>query len=261
MTFNEEKIVNEIIIFIRNYFKENKLKGVVIGISGGKDSAVVATLFTKALGHDNVEGIWMPCNSNDEDYQDAKLLCNNLKINLNEFDLTNIYNLFNDNIEKQNVNPKYLIDANINLKPRLRMTTLYYYASMLSKIKNGTYIVAGTSNKSELYVGYFTKGGDNSCDIEILSDLTVSEVIKIGEYLKIPDRIIHKIPNDGLSNKSDEEKLGVTYHDIDLFINNDVSSIDINNQNKIVKLHNNNLHKFTRAKYRKDNNENRNICR
>ena len=129
MCFNEEKIVNEIIHFIRNYFKDNKLKGVVIGISGGKDSAVVATLFTKALGHDNVEGIWMPCNSNDEDYQDAKLLCNKLKINLNEFDLTNIYNLFNDNIDC-NIKKTSLVDANINLKPRLRMTTLYYYAGI-----------------------------------------------------------------------------------------------------------------------------------
>ena len=246
----EEKTVNGIISFIKDYFNKNKLKGVVIGISGGKDSAVVATLFTKALGSNNVEGVWMPCNSSKEDYLDAKLLCNKLNINLNEFELSNIYHEFNHNVK--DISLECLGDANINLKPRLRMTSLYYLASIFSKIKNGNYIVAGTSNKSELYVGYFTKGGDNSCDIEILSDLTVSEVIKIGEYLNIPDKIIHKVPNDGLSNKTDEEKMGVTYHDIDLVINNQSSLISKDSKNKIAKLHKNNLHKFRRAKYRKD---------
>ena len=246
----EEKTVNDIISFIKDYFNKNKLKGVVIGISGGKDSAVVASLFARALGSNNVEGVWMPCNSSMEDYYDAKLLCDKLNINLNEFDLLNIYNAFNHNVK--DISLDCLNDANINLKPRLRMTSLYYLASIFSKIKNGNYIVAGTSNKSELYVGYFTKGGDNSCDIEILSDLTVSEVIKIGEYLNIPDKIIHKVPNDGLSNKTDEEKLGVTYHDIDLVINNQSSLVSKNSKNKIAKLHKNNLHKFRRAKFRKD---------
>lgn len=250
MEFKEKKIVENIIIFIREYYQKNHLKGVVIGISGGKDSAVVATLFTKALGSNNVEGIWMPCHSSKNDYQDAKDLCKFLNINLNEFDLTNLYDEYVKNIRiNNNVQDNDLIDANINIKPRLRMSTLYYYASMFSKIKKGIYLVAGTSNASEIYVGYFTKGGDNTSDIDVLSDFTVSEVIKIGEYLGIPDKIIHKIPSDGLSGMSDEEKLGISYHDIDLYLRNKKGLKDKNVKDKIIKMHQNNLHKFRRNRF------------
>ena len=249
----EKEIVDRIINFIRNYYKKNHLKGVVIGISGGKDSAVVATLFTKALGCNNVEGIWMPCHSSNNDYQDTKDLCKFLNINLNEFDLTNLYDEYVKNIKKNNnVQDNDLVDANINIKPRLRMSTLYYYASMFSKIKKGIYLVAGTSNASEIYVGYFTKGGDSTSDIEVLSDLTVTEVIKIGEYLGIPNKIIHKMPSDGLSGMSDEEKLGVSYKDIDLYLK-DKNNKDIKKdiKDKIERLHQNNLHKLQKNSFKK----------
>lgn len=249
--FDVKKITNEIIKFIRNYYKENNLKGAVIGISGGKDSAVVAGLFKEALGSENVVGIWMPCHSKDEDKENALLLTNHLGIELKEFDLTDIYDKYVEEIKKNNeVDEANLIDANINVKPRLRMNTLYYYAAMLSSLKKGTYIVPGTSNKCELYVGYFTKGGDSVSDIQVLADLTVEEVIRVGEYLKLPDRIIHKIPDDGLSGKTDEEKLGVLYSEIADVINNK----EIENKEhleRIKKLHKQNMHKFNTPTYRK----------
>ena len=251
--FNVEKVTSEIIEFIRNYYKENNLMGAVIGISGGKDSAVVAGLFTKALGCENVVGLWMPCHSKNEDYENAKLVANTFGFKLMEFDLTNIYNNYVEQIKNNNlVTDDNLQDANINIKPRLRMSTLYYYAAMLSNVNKGVYIVPGTSNKCELYVGYFTKGGDNVSDIAVLADLTVDEVIKIGEYIGVPNRVIYKTPDDGLSGKTDEEKLGVKYSEIAEVINkHDNPNVSKKTFEKIKKMHQNNLHKFNVATYRK----------
>lgn len=246
--FNVEKVTNEIIDFIRSYYKSNNLKGAVIGISGGKDSAVVAGLFSKALGSENVVGIWMPCYSKKEDYDNALLVSKTFGFELKEFDLTGIYESYIKQIKDNNdVIDNELVDANINIKPRLRMSTLYYYAAMLSK--TGTYIVPGTSNKCELYVGYFTKGGDNVSDISVLGDLTVEEVIKIGEYIGVPDKVIHKVPDDGLSGKTDEEKLGVKYSDIAKVINGE--DVDIKTYEKIKKMHERNSHKFNIPTYKK----------
>ena len=252
--FNVERVTNEIIEFIRHYYKKNNLKGAVIGISGGKDSGVVAGLFAKAIGPENVVGIWMPCHSKEEDYKNAKLVANHFGFKLKEFDLTNLYDSYVEQIKENNlVNDANLIDANINIKPRLRMSTLYYYAAMLSSVNKGVYIVPGTSNKCELYVGYFTKGGDNVSDIQVLADLTAQEVVKVGEYIGVPDMVIHKTPDDGLSGKTDEEKLGVKYSEIAEVINNpDNPNVSKVVYEKIKKLHKNNLHKFNVATYRKD---------
>ena len=252
--FNAREVTNEIIKFIRDYYKKNNLKGAVIGISGGKDSGVVAGLFAKALGPENVVGIWMPCHSKEEDYDNALLVANHFGFSLKEFDLTNLYDNYVEQIKENNlVNDDNLIDANINIKPRFRMSTLYYYAAMLSSVNNGVYIVPGTSNKCELYVGYFTKGGDNVSDIQVLADLTVQEVIKVGEYIGVPDKVIHKTPDDGLSGKTDEEKLGVKYSEIaEVMSNPDNPNVSKDVHEKIKKLHKNNLHKFNIATYRKD---------
>lgn len=250
MKFNEKKTTFEIIEFIRNYCKKNNIKGAVIGISGGKDSGVVAGLFSKAIGSKNVTGLWMPCHSKIEDKNNAYLVSKKFNFELKEFDLTNIYDEYVEKIKENNVvEDLNLKDANINIKPRLRMTTLYYYAAMLSNLKRSIYIVPGTSNKCELFVGYFTKGGDNVSDIQVLSDLTVEEVIKIGEYIGVPDQVIHKAPDDGLSGLTDEEKLGVKYKDIACVINNE--EVDVVNKNKILNLHNRNLHKFNTPVFRK----------
>ncbi len=244
------KVTKEIVKFIKDYYKKNKLKGAVIGISGGKDSAVVAALFTKALGSENVVGLWMPCHSKESDKNDALLVSKTFGFPLKEVDLTKIYDEHVKEIKKVNkVSDNNLINANINIKPRLRMMTLYYHAAMLSSVSNGIYIVPGTSNKCELYVGYFTKGGDNVSDIQVLADLTVDEVIEIGEYLGVPECIIHKAPDDGLSGLTDEDKLGVTYKDIAKVING--LDIDKVTKSKIVKMHENSLHKFKTPTYKK----------
>ena len=247
----DAKVESEKIIkFIQNYYKENNLTGAVIGISGGKDSGVVAGLFSRALGSDNVVGIWMPCHSNEIDKENAKKVSKKFGFELLEHDLTNTYENYVKQIKEINkINDEDLIDSNINIKPRLRMMTLYYYAAMLTRKNKKVYIVPGTSNKCEIYVGYFTKGGDNVADIQVLADLTVEEVIEIGKYIGVPDEVVNKTPDDGLSGKTDEEKLGVKYNDIAKVINNE--KIDKKEEEKIKVLHNKNLHKFNTTTYRK----------
>ena len=248
--FNAEKEVNNIIKFIRDYFKNNKLKGVVLGISGGKDSAVVAALFTKALGSENVLGVTLPCHSKEEDKTDALLVAKKYGFELINLDLTNTYDSFIKEIENLgNFSENEVLNSNINLKPKLRMASVYYLAALYSAIKGGTYIVAGTNNKCELFVGYFTKGGDSTYDIGVLNDYTVSEVIKIGEYLCVPKEVLLKVPSDGLSNKTDEDKLGVKYSEIESFIDNKELNDEV--KNKINNLHEGAKHKFNIPVYKR----------
>jgi len=248
--FNARFETQNIIEFIKDYYEKNNLGGVILGISGGKDSAVVAALFTKALGKENVIGVTIPCHSNLNDMIDAKLISDFYGFELINFDVTSTYDSFKK--ELTNLGKFSELDtknSDINIKPRLRMSTLYYLAALFSNVKNKTYLVAGTSNKCELYVGYFTKGGDNVHDIAVLADYTVDEVIKIGEYLGVPERVLYKTPSDGLSGVSDEEKLGVTYKNISDYLNNKL--IDKEMINKIECLHNNNQHKFNIPTYRR----------
>ena len=241
--FDAKKEVENIVEFIRDYFKKNNLKGVVLGISGGKDSAVVAALFSKALGSENVLGVTLPCHSIETDKSDAKLVADKYGFELLNIDLTNVYDSFINEINKiDNFSEKELKNSNINIKPRLRMASVYYLAALYSELKGGTYIVAGTGNKCELFVGYFTKGGDSTYDIGVLNNYTVDEVIQIGEYLEVPDVVIHKAPSDGLSGQSDEDKLGVKYKDIAKYMNSE--ELDEEIKNKIEKLHNGSKHKF-----------------
>jgi NAD+ synthase len=251
--FNAKEVTNEIIKFIQDYFKENNLKGVVLGISGGKDSAVVAGLFCKALGNTNVIGVTLPCNSNEKDKMDAQIISNHFGFRLFNLDLSETFKIFNNefnrNFNSLDFNAEILNDSNINLKPRLRMASVYYIAQAFSSLENSRYIVAGTSNLSEIYVGYFTKGGDNVCDISVLGNLTVEEVIKIGDYIGVPKEILYKTPSDGLSNLTDEEKLGVTYQDISKVING--KKVKLSTLEKINALHLKNKHKFIIPTYKK----------
>ncbi len=248
MEFNAKEHTNRIIEFIQNYFNENHLGGVIIGISGGKDSGVVAGLFTKALGPENIVGVTMPCHSHSTDATDAKLVSDKYGFKLINMDLTSVY----DEFERQaKLIDDYVVseDSEINLKPRLRMSTLYYLAQMYSKKDGKPYIVAGTGNKCEIFVGYFTKGGDGVSDINVLADLTVDEVIQIGEVLEVPEQVLYKAPSDGLSGKTDEDKLGVTYSDIAKVINGQPVEEDI--KERIMKKHKANEHKFHIATYQK----------
>lgn len=259
--FDEVKITNEIIEFIRDYYKKNNLKGAVIGISGGKDSGVVAGLFAKALGPENVIGVYMPCHSKELDYENACLVANKFGFKLITVNLTEIYDKYVEgikNIYGNMLTDEILKDANINVKPRFRTLTLYYQAALNTKLNNGVYIVPGTSNKCELFVGYFTKGGDNVNDMQVLADLTVEQVIKVGEVIGVPKEVLYRAPDDGLSGLTDEDKLGVKYSEIAEVIreyNHDetINPIDINNETKekIIKLHKNNEHKFITPTYKK----------
>lgn len=202
-TFDAKKESENVVNFIRDYYKKNNLEGAILGISGGKDSGVVCALLVKALGKENVIGVTMPCHSNEEDRSDAKLVSDYYGVEMINFDITEAFDKFKDNVKLLgSFTNDELKNSDINLKPRLRMATLYYLTALYTSIKGKTYLVAGTSNKCELYVGYFTKGGDSTHDISLISDFTVEEVIKIGEYLKVPSKVLYKTPNDGISNQS-----------------------------------------------------------
>lgn len=250
--FNVEKETKNVIEFIRDYYKKNNLGGAIIGISGGKDSAVVAALFTKALGKENVIGVTMPCHSNKNDKTDARLISDYYGFEMINFDITGVFDSFKEELNNLgNFKDDEIKNSDINLKPRLRMSTLYYLAALYSAIKGKTYLVAGTSNKCELYVGYFTKGGDSVHDISPIADFTVDEVIKIGEYLKVPEKVLYKAPNDGLSNQTDEDKLGVKYKEIASYID-DENSVDEKTKEKIKRLHNASKHKFVIPTYKRN---------
>lgn len=249
--FNAELEVNNIVDFIKKYYKDNNLGGAILGISGGKDSGVVAALLVKSLGKENVIGVTLPCHSKEEDRIDAKLISDYYGIELINFDITSTFDAFKDELKSLGTfTNEEVKNSDINLKPRLRMSTLYYLAALYSALKGKTYLVAGTSNKCELYVGYFTKGGDSVHDISLIADYTVEEVIKLGEYLKVPEKVLYKTPNDGLSNLTDEDKLGVKYKDIATYME-DATLLDKETRQKIEKLHKNNLHKFNIPTYKK----------
>lgn len=209
-----KKEVEEITKWIKNYVEDSKADGVVIGNSGGKDCAVVIALAQKALGKENILTVAMPCNSIKEDIADARLVADRFEVPLLEIDLSNTYQTLENEIEKV-IKPKEewrAREAKINTKPRIRMTTLYYIAQNLN------YLVIGTGNKCEAIVGYTTKWGDNAHDFNPIGEFTVEEVLEIGRYLNVPDKIINKAPNDGLGGLTDEEKLGVTYKQIEEYI-------------------------------------------
>lgn len=209
MINNIEYEVKQITKWIRDYVEISHSKGVVVGNSGGKDSATVIALATKALGKENVVTIAMPCNSINADFEDAKLVADKFKVPLLKIDLTNTYKTLENELDKI-IKPKD--EAKINAKPRLRMTALYYVAQSLD------YLVIGTGNKCESIVGYTTKWGDSAHDLNPIGDFTVEEVLQIGEYLGVPEKIIKKAPADGLGGLTDEQKLGVKYKQISEYI-------------------------------------------
>lgn len=246
--FDAKKETEKIIKFIRDYYESNHLKGAVLGISGGKDSGVVAGLMVKALGSENVVGVTLPCHSKPEDARDAKLVAEKFGIELLNIDLSSTYDAFKQEVVKLgDFTDEETHNSDINIKPRLRMASVYYLAALLSATRGGVYIVPGTSNACELYVGYFTKGGDSVYDIAPIYGLTVEEVIKVGEVIGVPEKVLYRTPDDGLSGMSDEEKMGVRYADIGKILRNE--EVDETEREKIEKLHRGSLHKFNIPRY------------
>lgn len=205
---------NNAIKWLKDYVEKTGAKGVVVGNSGGKDSATVIAMATKALGKDHVVTVSMPCNSVQSDFEDAKLVADTFEVPFLKVDLSETYADMEDTINTSLCDLKTELnkEAKINIKPRLRMATLYGIAQSLK------YLVIGTGNLCESLVGYTTKWGDNACDFNPIANFTVPEVLAIGKYLGVPDKIINKSPNDGLGGKTDEEKMGVSYIQIEEYI-------------------------------------------
>ncbi len=231
--FNAEKVKNDCVEWIRNFFEENgKGCNAVVGISGGKDSSIVAALCVEALGCDRVIGVLMP-NGEQHDIDMAKLLVEHLKI---KHYIINIKDAV-DGIIK-NVPFELSKQSVENLPPRIRMSTLY----AVSQSNNGR--VANTCNLSEDYVGYSTRYGDSVGDFSPCSNLTVAEMKEIGYLLKLPKELVDKVPIDGLCGKTDEENLGFTYAELDRYIREGVID-DMSKKELIDKKHKMNLFKLS----------------
>jgi len=204
-----EKTVEKLTHFIRNVVKKAKARGVVVGLSGGIDSSVVATLCVKALGRDKVLGVIMPERDSDpKDIEHAKMIAEKLGIRYIISDITDILKAFGAGGYVPTKEFDRIADG--NLKARIRMCILYYFANRRKLL------VAGTSNKSELYMGYGTKYGDLGSDFLVIGNLFKTEVRELAKYLGIPQEIIDKPPSAGLwKGQKDEEELGITYEVLD----------------------------------------------
>ncbi|MFA5537193.1 MAG: NAD(+) synthase [Bacillota bacterium] len=227
-----KKIENWII----NKVEEANGKGVVYGLSGGLDSAVVAVLCKRAFGERSTAVI-MPCNGSKEDFEHANLLVKTFELPHKFLDLSNIYDIMVASLDHQLMGSgSELGNAKINLKPRLRMSVLYYLAAALG------YLVVGTGNKSEIEIGYFTKYGDGGVDLEPIGHLLKEEVKELAVYLKIPEVIISKQPTAGLwEGQTDEQELGFSYAELDKYLKQGIGSKEI--KKKIELLRRNSQHK------------------
>lgn len=224
---NYQEIENKLVEWIRKKVKAAGAEGAVVGLSGGIDSSVTSLLCQKAFP-ENTLGIIMPCQSSPEDRVDAIKHAEKFGIKYKEFDLGSVYNQFLKTIAEndQEANLNKIVDAEMlsdadqtqklalaNMKPRLRMTLLYFYANL------NNYLVVGTDNRSELKLGYFTKYGDGGIDIAPLGNLVKLEVRGLAREMGIDRKIITKAPSAGLwDGQSDEEEIGLSYREIDYYL-------------------------------------------
>ncbi|MBU4511489.1 NAD(+) synthase [bacterium] len=206
-----ETLVQRLCDWIGDKVTKAKAEGVLFGLSGGLDSAVVATLSIRIFPQ-NTLAIIIPCHSLEADINDALGFINKFNIPYKIIDVSKIYDSFIHLLnDKENEGSFKLAEANI--KPRLRMTTLYYFANKLN------YLVVGTGNKSEIMIGYFTKYGDGGADILPLGNLLKSQVRELAEYLGIPKKIINKPPSAGLwEGQTDEEEIGISYDQLNKYL-------------------------------------------
>ena len=227
-----KEMIDELVNWIRDYVNSSGAKGVTLGMSGGKDSLVVAKLCTLALGEKNVFGVIMP-NGEMSDKSDAVRTCELINI---PYTTINIKSVYDDilNKTKDAVKTDLSEVTTINAAPRIRMNMLYAIAGTLNCL------VANTSNLSEASVGYCTKWGDNVGDFAPLLNFTKTEVCEIGLMLGLPNELVNKTPSDGLSGKSDEAKLGYSYEELDNLIRNGIKG---ENYDKIIRANRITAHK------------------
>lgn len=218
-TFDAEKATDECVKWIRDWFEKNGNNcNPVIGISGGKDSTVVAALCSKALGPEHVMGVMLP-NGKQSDISDSRMIIDCLCINGIELNIKAAVEAMFNQVKNVNVRriytgmrPKLTRQAEENLPPRMRMAALY----MVAQSCNGR--VSNNCNLSENWIGYSTIYGDTAGDFSPISNFTVSEVIQIGRVLDIPEKFLVKAPSDGLCGKTDEEKIGFSYAVLDKYL-------------------------------------------
>jgi len=209
MEFNVLQVKKDLIAWLKDIFANNGPDcKAVIGISGGKDSTIAAALCVEAIGKDRVFGVLMP-NGVQHDIDCARAIVKHLGIQSCEINIQAPYQNILDLIGKHIT---VSTQTKVNLPPRLRMATLY----AVSQSMNGR--VINTSNLSEIWVGYSTRYGDSVGDFAPLAQLTVTELKQLGHALSIPAELVEKTPEDGLSGKSDEEKLGFSYAVLDVYI-------------------------------------------
>ena len=205
-------VTPKLIKFLEDWFNQfSKESKAVIGISGGKDSTVAAALLVKAISKERVVGVLMP-NGIQSDISDSIRVCEMLGIESITINILDPYKALQETLKASGVN--HTKQQDMNLAPRIRMTTLYAIAQSFDI---PTFVV-NTCNRSEDYVGYSTKYGDAAGDIAVLQDFLVSDVRAIGDYLGLPKELVYKTPSDGLCGKTDEDNLGFTYDDLDKYI-------------------------------------------
>lgn len=208
---NYELELSRRISFIRDIISSAGADGIVYGNSGGKDSALTGILCKKACS--NTVGLIMPCGSTrnyNEDKRDAEAVAAQFEIETRVVDLSAVRESMIKTMEVVTVPAK---TALANIAPRLRMTALYTVAASESRL------VAGTGNRSEGYMGYFTKWGDGAYDFNPIADLTVTEIYEFLRYLNAPESVITKAPSAGLfDGQTDEGEMGITYKSIDEFL-------------------------------------------
>lgn len=217
--FDAAKTRDALVAAIRALSEKQGFTKVVLGISGGKDSTVCAALCARALGRENVYGVMLP-DGEQKDISDSVRVCETLgiqqrTINIGEMhrELRRLTDQLGDVAAEGEFSVPYNRESDVNVGPRLRMTTLRYIAQALNAR------LVGTGNLSEITVGYCTKDGDTSSDFALLAALTSVEVVEVGLTMdELPRDLVVKTPSDGLSGKSDEERLGVTYQDIHAYI-------------------------------------------
>jgi len=199
--------VSAIVSFIAHHFKESDKRGLVLGISGGLDSSVIAKLCVEAIGPSKLLGLMMRDDvTTPQDIQDAKEWAKTLKISFREIDISDLVKSFQNKFKIKAIQ-RIAIG---NVKARCRMIILYNTAALENRL------VIGTSNKSELLTGYFTKFGDGAADFMPLGDLYKTQVKEMGKYLGVPPRILRKVPTANLwKGQTDEKELGISYTDLD----------------------------------------------
>jgi NAD+ synthase len=245
--FNAVKAKNDCVQWIKEWFDKNGSGcNAVIGISGGKDSSVVAALCVEALGKDRVIGVLMP-SGKQPDIEDSIELVEHLGIPFTQVNILDGYNGIIKNIDNMYIQQldgsrrgsfiNISEQTKINLPPRIRMATLY----AISQSVNGR--VVGTDNASEAYIGYSTRWGDNVADLMPILNFTSDEVVAIGDALGLPYELTHKTPSDGLCGKTDEDNFGFTYEALNKYIRTGACE-DETVKEKIDYLHHKNIFKM-----------------